>query len=234
MKDFNDDELLHVTYFLITIVLIILFLIIFGSNPAEFKDRVNMTSSIVSALAALIGIPYLIRNFITQRESNSELRRQQLEIEREKSFERFCKSIEIGLSYVTNIQNNITGAPAIIKYGELNTNGIVDLDTTLNELGVVPLKSVTAALSSLVLWTKQDHVHYRFYDFYRVRFVPILLALEQIVPAETFELSKQELFTKYGNNSDKYSFIISIWLLHQEDFMLWGDIVSHTQAQARK
>lgn len=234
MKKVDDNKLNHIAYFLIAVFSLIVLLLIFACKAPDFKDKVELACAAAGSFAAIIGVPYLIRNFILQRQSYEELKRQQIDAEQEHNFEQLCKSIEIGLSYVTNIKNDINGGPAIVKYGELNNKGTLSFDNVISELGLLSLKAVSASLSELINWIMVDSSRYKYYSFYRVRFVAIVQGLEQMMPENIFKFNKDQLFEEYGDDQEKYSFILAVWELHRKDCNLWIKIEEEQELVKRE
>lgn len=186
---------------------------------SEFANFGQWLSGIVS----LVSVPLLLATIYLQARTMANEQAAKEEEDREKSFERHCKSIEVGLSHISNRANNIQGGAAIIRYGNLCEEGIVDFHTTIRELPIEALKAVIAALSDLLDWVRLPKNNFIFHNYFRVRFMSLILAFEKIMPAEAHGLTEQQLFSQYGNNNDQYSLLLAIHRLKTKEFEVWTE-----------
>ncbi|WP_413582389.1 hypothetical protein [Bdellovibrio sp. HCB288] len=140
--------------------------------------------------------------------------------EREKTFERHCKSIEIGLSYIRNRNNNVEGGVAIVRYGDLCEAGTLTFNTTTDELTVDALKSVVAALSDLLDWVRLSKNRFLFHSFFRVR---VIIAFEKMLSSQTYGMSESALFLTYGSVNQRLSLILAIHRLKMKEVETWTE-----------
>lgn len=170
----------------------------------------------ISGIVSVVGIPFIILTLYLQTRTIEE-------DEREKTFERHCKSIEIGLSYIRNRNNNVEGGAALVRYGELCEAGTLDFIKATDELTVDALKSVTAALSDLLEWVRQPKNRFQFHSFFRVRFMSLIIAFEKMLPPDAHGMTEAELFRRFGNDNHRYPLILSIHRLKAKEFDVWTE-----------
>lgn len=185
------------------------------------EDLGNL-GSFIGGITALFGIPFLLLNIYYQKKSLDELKIEQLHQKREQEFRLRCESIDSSFQYVSN--GNVTGATAIIGYGDLCGKESMNIDNVINNVGASSLKAVLAGIAELIRWTTQDKEHFEYYNIYRARYVAIVIAFEKMLPAEANNKSNTELLKMCNNNQDKYSLLVSIKEIQLQDFNLWVDV----------
>ncbi len=231
MKVIKELDLIVVTYWVIFLTLIVI-AFFFALSGDKYK-AVNSIGAFMSAYAACLGIPFIVRNFSIQSKTYKKLQEQKLDSDMEREFSELCKSIDIGLSYVRNTSGTMEGGSAIIKYGDqcLSTPSAVNIDVVIKELGINAIKSIASGLFQLADWTLTDERHFKYYPFYRVRYMPIILSFEKMMPDSNFlSMTQSDLIKTYAvDDPDKYSFILSVWHLSKRDFDLWTEYEMHKE-----
>lgn len=209
----------YMKIFLVVIVLGLVAVIFF---PLAFPQSVLCSQGFanfgqwISGVVSFVGIPFVVLTLYLQTRTMEEE-------EREKTFERHCKSIEVGLSYIRNRNNNVEGGAAIVRYGELCEAGTLTFNTTTDELTVDALKSVVAALSDLLDWVRLPKNRFLFHSFFRVRFMSLIIAFEKMLPSQAHGMSESALFRTYGNDNQRYSLMLAIHRLKMKEFETWTE-----------
>jgi len=175
----------------------------------------------LSGLVALIGIPLLFLTLFLQTRSIREERRIRESDETEKSFERYCKSIEAGLAYIKNREGTSEGGAAIVRYGDLVERGTITFNAVTDELTVDALKSVVAALSELLTWIDNPRHLSRFHSFFRVRFMSLIVAFEKMLPTGAKKMTEVQLLKSFGNDNQRYPLILAMYRLWKQEFETW-------------
>lgn len=178
----------------------------------------------IGAMVGVVGAIYIIRTF-------NELMRERISNNMTREFENNCRSIEIGMSYISNHEGNLKGGAAIIKGADLCVNGSLEFKKAVHQVGILPLKAVAASLLELIKWISKDERHFEFYVYFRVRFITIVMALESMLPSEISQMKKDQIFLKYGNDNELYALIVSILDLRTLEFDLWTKLQMHDEAQ---
>lgn len=173
-----------------------------GSYYANF-------GSFISGLTALVGIPFLLYGLFLQRVSLDKLTKQQLDADLENAFESRCKSIDVGLSYIKNINDTDRGGSAIIRYGALCVTSKIH-NQALNELTPGAILGVVAGLIELERWMFLDKRHLRFRPFFRARYMSIVVALENFIPEQAVNNSEAAIKRNFLNDQSKLSLYLAI------------------------
>lgn len=170
----------------------------------------------ISGVVGLIGVPFIV---LTLSQQTRAIKAE----DSEKTFERYCKSIEIGLSFIKNRDNSFHGGGALIRYGDLCISGKLTIDDVSEELSISALKSVVASLSDLLEWVKKGDNLLLYHSFFRVRFMSLIMAFEKMLPEGVRGMSKSDLFRTYGkkDENEKYALLLSINRLIDEEYDVW-------------
>lgn len=190
---------------------------------SSLQDLANI-ATILSALAAIVGIPFLILNLKEQQKLYTQTMESQQNNDIELSFGHRCASITQTLSYVTNIDANIEGGAAILKYGWMCSRRSMSFEQVLNQLGEYSVLAVLTSLLEVTKWTISDQKHFKYYDLFRARYMALLLALEQIIEPAVKDLNDKQIFTKFGSDQQKYQIIKAYKRLQKLDFDAWSEV----------
>ncbi|POB13845.1 hypothetical protein [Halobacteriovorax sp. DA5] len=189
-------------------------------KECNFSTLGNL-GSYFSGVAALSGAIFVIWTLKLQKESITQIQKQNHIDRLNAIYKEHVDTIQSTLTYIENAggQVQIGGAAAIVKLAELSEHGTMNRDQAYNQLGYENMKSVIASVSLLQNWLLENNENFYYYPMYRTRYEGLVLSFEKLLPPDVREMSNSEIEANYLQDYNKLSLFKAITNIKEQSFL---------------
>jgi hypothetical protein len=202
-------------------------------NDWTRADLINLLQLVVTGLIGASALKYAaLQNRILEKQNEifgEQKKLNTLLIQRERTdaleteFERCCKSVEAGLDYIQIPSGKFQGGAAIIRIGDMCEMGQSTFEEAVDKMTIDGLKAVAAGLIAFIEWMDAPEIRDSYHEFFRVRFMVLILAFEKILKSAgggNF-LSEENLLLKFADDPRRHAFAVIIRRLVMKEQTAW-------------